>query len=75
MKDKRTTSVGIAIMVAAFVLGIISVLGLMPFLATKAALLHFPALVISIFLAGIGIALISGVSGKPPRPDSPAAHE
>ena len=74
MKDKRTTSMGIAIMVIAFALGIISALGIMPFLAAKAALLHFPALIISIFLAGIGLALITGVSGKPPNSTPPQAE-
>jgi|GEM_PF-4780722 len=67
MKDKRTTSTGIAILVIAFILCIISTLGLLPLLADKAVLLHFPALMLGIFLAGIGIALITGVSGKPPH--------
>ena len=58
MKDRRASQLGLAIIICGLVLGIISALGLAPALRDKAALLHFPALVIAVFLLGAGIGLL-----------------
>ncbi len=62
-EQRPSRSLGIAIMAAGALVGIVSLLGL--FVPDKARLLHFPALVLGIFIIGAGIALFFGVSGKP----------
>lgn len=59
MKNSSSTSMGIAIIVPSVFLCFLSILGLLPVFADKSVLLHFPALVISLFLIGTGLALTS----------------
>lgn len=56
-------SLGIAVMLGGTLVGIISLMGLL--IPDKARLLHFPALIIGLFLVGAGIALFFGLSSKP----------
>ncbi len=58
MKDRRAAQLGLAIIICGFALGVISALGLVPSLRDKAALLHFPALIIAVFLLGAGVGLL-----------------
>lgn len=58
MKDRRASQLGLAIIIAGMALGVVSALGLVPALRDKAALLHFPALVIAVFLIGAGLGLL-----------------
>ena len=62
VSDSRNQSLGIAVVIGAMVLGIISIVGL--FLPSKSLLLHFPALVISVFFIGVGVSLLFGLSVK-----------
>lgn len=63
LSEARTfTGLGILVVLAAGLLGVISMLGL--FFPDKAMLLHLPAVVISIFFAGVGVFLIFGPSSK-----------
>lgn len=64
-KPQSGRSLGLAIMIGGSLIGVLSLLGLL--LPDKARLLHFPALVISIFLIGAGIGLFFGISGRPPK--------
>ncbi|MGE9295492.1 MAG: hypothetical protein ACQKBV_04315 [Puniceicoccales bacterium] len=54
---KRTGNLGIPIIIGAAVLFIVSALGLVPAFKGKAALLHFPALIIAVFNLGLGLAV------------------
>ena len=57
-RRKPTRSLAIAILTAACALGVISLLGLAPLVdASKARLLHFPGLILSVFLVGAALAL------------------
>ncbi len=56
--SKPDRSLAIAILLAAFVIGTVSLVGLLPLVdPAKTRLLHFPVLVLSLFLAGAALAL------------------
>lgn len=57
---------GLAIVLAGAILGLISILGLI--FPDKAVLLHFPGIILGVFLLGAGVALMFGTSSKPPQP-------
>lgn len=61
MSKKTTASLGFGVLIAAFVLGVISILGLVPALRERSVLLHFPALIISVYLAGVALVMIKGL--------------
>lgn len=61
MSKKATASLGWGVLIAAFILGVVSILGLVPALRERSVLLHFPALIISIYLAGVALVMIKGL--------------
>ncbi|MEO0793927.1 MAG: hypothetical protein AAFX93_02120 [Verrucomicrobiota bacterium] len=73
MASDRRTNLGLPIIIGAVVLFVVSALGLVPAFRDKAALLHFPALVIAIFNLGLGLAVLqigpSQTSSKSDRGD------
>lgn len=62
-EPKPSIGLGLLVLLAAGLLGVISILGLV--FPDKAIFLHVPAIIISIFFAGVGVFLIFGPSSKP----------